>query len=112
LNANDERLKPGMSANCQIIVNRIKDQLFVPIDAIHNLDEKTIVYSESGGEIEVKTGKSNSNFIIVEDGLEEDDTILLKSGSEFDGRGVPIENGKKKIKKSSGGKKTMVIISG
>lgn len=110
LNENDERLKPGMTVHCRIIVQCIKDTLFVPIDAVNTINEKTIVYDEDGDAIEIKTGVSNSDFIIVQEGLEEGDMIRLKKPAQDDqGKKGLTPSQKKKKKKSSSRSRTIII---
>jgi len=74
----DERLKPGMSAGCQIIIEELKHAISVPIDAVTTIDGQSGVYSGSGDFLKIETGKSNSDFIIVEKGLQGVDEIRLK----------------------------------
>jgi len=78
INAQDERLKPGMSARCQIIVEEIPDTLFIPIDALVTINERTGVLTADGSFRPLKTGKSNANFILIESGLREGESIRLK----------------------------------
>lgn len=83
INETDERLKPGMSAHCQVIIDELEDVLAVPIDAIHVENEKSWVLDEDGDIMVVETGKTSSDFIIIENGLEDGDEIQL-SGQETD----------------------------
>lgn len=105
LNEKDERLKPGMSAHTQIIIDEIPDVLAVPIDAIKIEGEKTLVTDAGGDPIEIKTGKSSSDFIIVEEGLEEGDEIQLTQES-----GVQSTTPKRKSGKKSGSDSEMIIV--
>ncbi len=76
----DERLKPGMTAKVEIVSEVIPDVLSVPIEGVFDEDGKKIVYaSRVGGykKREVTIGKRNDNFVIITDGLEEGDSILL-----------------------------------
>ena len=81
LNETDARLKPGMSAHTQIIIDEIPDVLSVPIDAITIENERTWVTDSDGDQVEIETGKSSSDFIIVEKGLEDGDEIRLNQES-------------------------------
>lgn len=76
----DERLRPGMTAHGEIIVEEIKDVIKVPIESIKEIEGKNFVYLKKGFGIkkqEVKLGKRNSTHIIVEEGLKEKDKIFL-----------------------------------
>ncbi|NPE27328.1 HlyD family efflux transporter periplasmic adaptor subunit [Methanococcoides sp. SA1] len=72
-----EELKPGMSAECQIIVEQIDDVLSIPIDAITKKEGEIGVYNASGKFVQIKTGKVSSDLIIVEEGLKDGDEIRL-----------------------------------
>jgi len=76
----DERLRPGMTAHGEIIIEEIKDVLKVPIEAIKEEEGKSFVFVKTAfgtKKREVKLGKRNSTHIIVEDGLKEGEKILL-----------------------------------
>ena len=101
----DERLKPGMTATSQVVVETIPAPpeakpdsvqqesteeviatsvplpLYIPLDAVFEKDGKTVVYRMNNGapeETEVKLGKKNSNYVIIEEGLEPEDRIALR----------------------------------
>ncbi|NLH52208.1 MAG: HlyD family efflux transporter periplasmic adaptor subunit [Bacteroidales bacterium] len=72
----DSILRPAMTTKNQIITGEYDDVLYVPSEAVHTEGKTTFVYSR-GNKIEVKTGESNENNIIIEEGLEEGDEVLL-----------------------------------
>jgi len=72
-----EELKPGMSAECQIIVEQIDDVLSIPIDAITKKEGEIGVYNASGKFVQIITGKVSSDLIIVKEGLKDGDEIRL-----------------------------------
>ncbi len=74
----DERIKPGMSANCRIFVEELEDTLFVPIDAIVHREDQTGVLDRKGAFRAVQTGPSNADFIVVHSGLRAGEVIRLK----------------------------------
>ncbi|MFC1513649.1 efflux RND transporter periplasmic adaptor subunit [candidate division KSB1 bacterium] len=77
----DESLKPGMSATCQIITDRIQDVVFVPIQSVFQTDEEPFVYVKDGSSYEktvVVTGAKNNNYIVIEEGLEEGQEVTLR----------------------------------
>ena len=76
----DERIKPGMTAQCSIITEKLADQLYIPLDSVFEKEETTVVYVKDGGFTQrvVKVGKKNKDFIIIEDGLEEGDQVALR----------------------------------
>ncbi|MSR83109.1 MAG: HlyD family efflux transporter periplasmic adaptor subunit [Candidatus Latescibacteria bacterium] len=99
----DARLKPGMTAACDVIIETIpppapeipgavKNEtaletspaglpLYIPLDAVFEKDGKTLVYRLEKGKAqprEVKLGKKNENYVIVEEGLSAEDRITLR----------------------------------
>ena len=79
INGSDERIKPGMTAQCKIITNRFSDVLSVPLESVFEKGDTTIVYVKNGGyePRPVKVGEKNSNYIIIEEGLSEGDLVTL-----------------------------------
>jgi HlyD family secretion protein len=79
----DSVLLPAMTTGNNIIVDVVKNVLFIPLECIHT-DEKnnSYVFVSSNFSIvkkQVKTGKTNENFAIVESGLNEGDKLLLST---------------------------------
>ncbi len=72
----DSILRPAMTTKNQIITKEYPDVIYVPSEAVHTEGKSTFVYSQ-GNKVEVKTGDSNENHIIIEEGLEEGDEVLL-----------------------------------
>ncbi|MBN2484724.1 MAG: HlyD family efflux transporter periplasmic adaptor subunit [Bacteroidales bacterium] len=80
-----DELLPGMTVSCRILVDKIDDVLFVPLDAVHKEGPEQFVYlrnSKSFKKQYIKTGLANYDFIIVEDGLEAGDRISLSVPEE------------------------------
>lgn len=81
LTEQDRRLKPGLSATVEIIVNEHENALYIPLEAIF-LDEldQTIVYVKKENGIQslaVDIIESNDRVAVIKDGLQEDENILL-----------------------------------
>lgn len=77
----DPRLRPGMSATAEIIIESDANQLLIPARAsfIHN--GKPAVYIEKGDQFELRTievGKRNENDIVVLKGLRAGETVALE----------------------------------
>jgi RND family efflux transporter MFP subunit len=73
-------LKPGMTVNCDIIADRIDSVLFIPLEGLFSKDEKRIVYLKKGNSFkpqEVRIGRENNDYVIIEEGLKEDNEIAL-----------------------------------
>jgi HlyD family secretion protein len=73
----DTRLKPGMSAKVDIIINAYDSVLSVPLEAVFERDDTTVVYSKSGKKIPVALGARNDASVIVTSGLEDGDEVAL-----------------------------------
>jgi RND family efflux transporter MFP subunit len=76
----DGRLRPGMTAQCQVITDRIRDKLFVPLESVIHKDDTTVVYIKKGGfkRREVQVGAKNSDFVVIEKGLKQGDLVALR----------------------------------
>lgn len=73
-------LRPGMSAQVEILIEQLDDVISVPVQAILSFGGKDHVYIRRGDEwsrIEVKLGTSNDKLIEVAEGLNEGDEVAL-----------------------------------
>ncbi len=77
IDTTDERLKPGMSAKADIIIDVYEDVLSVPLEAVFERDDTTVVYTQGGKKIPVALGARNDNGVIITSGLVEGDRIAL-----------------------------------
>jgi RND family efflux transporter MFP subunit len=80
----DTTLRPAMTTSNKILVNSIKNVMFIPLEAIHNFEKNNksvnYVYLFENGKIskkEVKVGLVNDESVIIEGGLTKKDQILL-----------------------------------
>lgn len=78
----DERLRPGMSATVEIVVQRLPDVLVIPAKASTQIDGRPTVFVKDGtgyrrARIEVEA--TNGADIVVASGLDEDDVIALEN---------------------------------
>jgi len=73
-------LRPGMSSQVEILVDRLEDVVYVPIQAVTYIDESRVVYVDNGGRPErreVQTGSFSEQFIEIVSGLREGEQVLL-----------------------------------
>jgi len=73
-------LKPGMTAQAEILVANIENVLYVPLQSVFNVDNQQVCYVQKGNNIEmrvVKTGEFNDSFVEIKEGLEEGEKVLL-----------------------------------
>lgn len=74
-------IKPGMSAKVEILVKHLDDVVYVPIQAVTELNGKQVCYvaRATRPEIrEVEVGDFNDEFIEIKRGLEEGEKVLLR----------------------------------
>jgi hypothetical protein len=76
----DTTLRPGMTTGNSIVTFQDDDALFIPIEALNSEGGIPFVYKHVGGSVrkqEVITGAMNDIEVVVTNGLEEDDRVLL-----------------------------------
>ncbi|MDH5744033.1 MAG: efflux RND transporter periplasmic adaptor subunit [Candidatus Aminicenantes bacterium] len=81
LNEMDSRMRPGMTCLTEIIIKKIPEVIFVPIEAVFEKEGKTVVYvmgSRSARKREVALGDRNSTHIVITQGLSQGDRIALR----------------------------------
>ena len=82
INDPDPRVRVGMSAEAEIVVEKAENVLIVPFEAVTSRDGKSIVarVTQEGVEpTEVVTGLSDGFLIEIKDGLKEGDRILASN---------------------------------
>lgn len=81
----NKSLLPGLTVSCRIIIDQIDNVLFIPIDAVHSLPEGDFVYVKKGSGFEkraVELGISNTDFVLIEKGLDEKDQVAMVDPTE------------------------------
>ena len=75
------KLKPGMTAEVEIVVGKYADVIAVPVQAVTtHSNQKYVFVEDSTGEFvskSVKTGESNVSFVAIEEGLENESVVAL-----------------------------------
>ncbi|MBK6899269.1 MAG: efflux RND transporter periplasmic adaptor subunit [bacterium] len=73
-------LRPGMTAQCRIIVARLADVVTVPLEAVFERDGGSVVYAVDGrvAARPVVLGERNDDFVVIESGLEAGATVSLR----------------------------------
>jgi RND family efflux transporter MFP subunit len=80
LDNRDDRLKPGMAAKAEIIIDTIPDAVWVPIEAVFEKGEKRIVYLARGSSYhpqEVEVGPRNDIEVTITSGLSGEERVCL-----------------------------------
>ena len=81
----DSRLRPGMSASSEIIIERDPNALLIPARANFTLDGKPAVYVQQGKQFLTRTiavGKRNDEDFVVTGGLKEGEMVTLENPAE------------------------------
>ncbi len=74
-----EALKTGMTGRVTIIIDKLQDVLYVPIQSVVTIEDQKICYvaGNSTQKREVETGLFNDNFVEIKSGLTEGEQVLL-----------------------------------
>lgn len=78
-----EWVKPGMSAKIEILVKRLDDVVYVPLQAVTTREGKQVVFRPGATKpTEVETGDFTDEFIEIKKGLAAGDSVLLRTPAE------------------------------
>jgi RND family efflux transporter MFP subunit len=74
-----EALKTGMTGKVTIIIDKLRDVLYVPIQSVVTVEDKKICYVDGSPvqKRDVETGLFNDNFVEIKSGLAEGEKVLL-----------------------------------
>ena len=81
LDREDPRLKPGMTAQVTVVVDRVPNAITIPVQAMFQKSGQTVVYVWSGSEFREKViaiGRTSRDRILVAKGLDPGDRVALK----------------------------------
>jgi len=73
-------LRPGMSAEVEILVNSLEDVVYVPLQAVTYWNDTQVVYVTDGGRPqrrEIEVGTFSEQFIEVRSGIEPGEHVML-----------------------------------
>ncbi len=80
ISSDNNKIKPAMTTNNEIIISREQNVLVIPRQALFTDDARQFVYLKEFGGVkirDVECGNQSAKFIVVKKGLEEGDKILL-----------------------------------
>jgi len=74
-----DSLKTGMTGKVTIIIDKLQDVLYVPIQSVVTIEDKKVCYVDGSPaeKREVETGLFNDNFVEIKSGLAEGEQVLL-----------------------------------
>ncbi|MFL5753757.1 MAG: efflux RND transporter periplasmic adaptor subunit [Bacteroidia bacterium] len=89
----DTTLRPAMTTGNNILIGKIPNVLFVPLECIHT-DENSVsfVFLKNGLSTlkkEVKIGETNENFAVIKDGIKKGDQLFLSTPEKA--KEMPLE---------------------
>ncbi len=82
LTDNHPAFRPNLTAELEIIIAEISDNLVVPISAVYTRENRDWVIKVEDGkpvQIQVQTGIDDGARIIIQEGLQEGDTVLINA---------------------------------
>ena len=77
----DDRLKPGMSAEVEIVLKTVPEALSVPLNALFEREDGLVAFRLANGkfaEVPVVIGHKNATAAVVTSGLAEGDIVALQ----------------------------------
>ena len=77
-------LRPGMTAEVEILVDSLKDVIAVPVQAVAEHHGKHFLYSQSADQIErreIVIGATNNRMVVVKSGIDSGDVVTLDARS-------------------------------
>ena len=80
INEYNKNLLPGLTVSCRIIVDEVPDVVYIPLEALHVEGDKSFVHKKTVAgyeKVEVQTGLTNSDYVIIESGLDKGDRVAL-----------------------------------
>jgi RND family efflux transporter MFP subunit len=81
----DPRLRPGMSTTSEITIERVPNQILIPIRSSFDKDGKPAVYVQVGKNFvvrQIQVGKRNDEDIIVTAGVQDGEIVTLESPAD------------------------------
>ncbi len=74
----DPNLRPGMNATVEILVEKIKDVVYIPSQSVRtDAKGRQFCFAVTGKQMPIKTGKRNQSFVVALSGVEAGDRIML-----------------------------------
>ena len=78
-NASDQFL-PGMTVSCRIIIDRLENVLYIPLESLFTEGKNQYVYVKSGNSYDrkkVSVGEKNNDYIVIKDGVAQGELVAL-----------------------------------
>ncbi len=88
ISGTDSLLRPAMTTSNQIFVEKLKDALYIPLEAVHAIDSLSFVFKKDGISTvlqQVQLGLMNENEVVINRGLSLDSEIYLSLPNDTTG---------------------------
>ncbi len=86
IDPNDYPLRPGMTSKTQVLIEKFSNVIYIPREAVITSGSHQYVFvaNPRGGfeRKEVKTGKGDSNYVIITSGLNGNEKVFLRDPSK------------------------------
>jgi cobalt-zinc-cadmium efflux system membrane fusion protein len=85
LTVKDERLRPGMTANAEVVIKSEPNAMLIPITASFTKDGKPAVWLQRGDKYvltPIEAGERNETDLVVLKGISEGDVVALEDPQE------------------------------
>jgi HlyD family secretion protein len=109
-------LRPGMTCECRIVTNRIEDALYVPLQAVFEKSDETIVYVKTPRSWErrrVEVGPRNRDRVVVRTGLAEGEQVCLRDPTRpLEELGTPTAPSEEAPARPAGRTNSEIVIIG
>ncbi|MBI1249431.1 HlyD family efflux transporter periplasmic adaptor subunit [bacterium] len=92
IDGSPRQIKPGLTANVAIHVDKQDNVLMTPIQSVLPWGEDYYCMVQNGDSIEarkVSPGSNNSRFVVIQDGLKDGDLVALSPRGYLDNAGLP-----------------------
>ena len=98
MDGTDKALRPGMTVGVNIVIERLDDVLSVPVKGVFKRGDSSFVYLKRGERVverDVVIGDRNNQAVVIIEGLEEEDEVLLEEPTQplEEVRGVTLASG-------------------
>lgn len=90
-------LLPGLTVSCRIVIDEIENVQYIPLEALHTEGNIKYVYRRKGGEyerVEVQTGLTNLDYVIITEGLKRNDHVALIDPTKLEEQQKQTSEGK------------------
>ena len=87
INEYNKNLLPGLTVSCRIIVDEVPNVTYIPLEALRVEGDKNYVYKKTVNgydKVEVQVGRTNSDYVIVDKGLDRGDKVALVDPTSSD----------------------------